>query len=107
MSTILSKDLVVCIWPGGLAACYPGHLHLFHARADVLTYSFRILAAKKRLLEIKLIHDIGGSAAAAGSLVAQLGGTIAGYLFMIEIVPLNGREKLGNHPIMTLLETGA
>lgn len=47
----------------------------------------------------------GGSAAAAGSLVKQLGGELMGYLFILEIPVLNGRSKLGGVQTVTLLET--
>lgn len=56
---------------------------------------------------ILVVDDIiatGGSAAAAGSLVSQLNGKLLGYLFMIEITPLKGRAKLGDVPVMTLLD---
>ncbi|KAI0126506.1 phosphoribosyltransferase-like protein [Xylariales sp. AK1849] len=58
----------------------------------------------QRVLVVDDIIATGGSAAAAGSLVNQLGGKLVGYLFMIEITPLKGREKLGDHPILTLVE---
>jgi adenine phosphoribosyltransferase len=44
----------------------------------------------------------GGSAAAAGSLVKLLGGTLLGYIFMLELDFLKGREKL-DAPVYTLL----
>lgn len=44
----------------------------------------------------------GGSAAAAGSLVEKLGGKLLGYMFILEIDFLKGREKL-NAPVHTLL----
>lgn len=47
------------------------------------------------------IH-LGGSAAAAGSLVQQLGGSLLGYIFILELNFLKGREKL-NAPVYTLL----
>lgn len=47
----------------------------------------------------------GGSAAAAGELVQKLGGETIGYLFILEIAFLKGREKLGGVPVTTLLET--
>lgn len=47
----------------------------------------------------------GGSAAAAGNLVKQLGGTLIGYLFIIEIPFLKGRDKLEpGVPVVTLLD---
>ena len=46
----------------------------------------------------------GGSAAAAGDLVGQLGGDLVGYLFILEIGFLKGREKLAGKHVVTLLE---
>ena len=44
----------------------------------------------------------GGSAAAAGSLVRKLGGNLLGYVFLLELDFLKGREKL-DAPVWTLL----
>lgn len=46
----------------------------------------------------------GGSAAAAGSLVEQLGGILLGYVFILELDFLKGRTKL-NAPAHTLLSS--
>ena len=46
----------------------------------------------------------GGSAAAAGSLVKKLGGEVVGYLFILELDFLKGRDKL-DAPVHTLLAT--
>jgi adenine phosphoribosyltransferase len=46
---------------------------------------------------------IGGSASATGKLVEQLGGTLIGFLFILELDFLKGRDKL-NAPVMTLLK---
>jgi adenine phosphoribosyltransferase len=46
----------------------------------------------------------GGSAAAAGALVKQLGGTLLGYVFILELDFLKGREKL-DAPVYTLLSS--
>ena len=46
----------------------------------------------------------GGSAKAAADLVEQLGGTVVGYLFILEIPGLDGRQKLGGVPVSILLE---
>lgn len=48
---------------------------------------------------------LGGSAAAAGALVKQLGGSLVGYLFILEIPFLKGRDKLDGVSTTTLLET--
>lgn len=46
----------------------------------------------------------GGSAAAAGKLVDRAGGELMGYLFLVELEFLNGRQKLGR-PVHTVLES--
>jgi adenine phosphoribosyltransferase len=59
----------------------------------------------QKVLVVDDIIATGGSAAAAGSLVKQLGGELVGYLFILEIPFLKGREKLGGVDTITLLET--
>jgi len=54
---------------------------------------------------VLVVDDIiatGGSAAAAGNLVEQLGGKLIGYLFILELDFLKGRDKL-TAPVYTLL----
>lgn len=46
----------------------------------------------------------GGSASAAGSLVRKLGGTLLGYVFMLELDFLKGRAKL-DAPVYTLISS--
>lgn len=46
----------------------------------------------------------GGSAAAAGTLVKRLGGILLGYVFILELDFLKGRDKL-DAPVYTLLSS--
>ena len=46
----------------------------------------------------------GGTAAAAGALVNRLGATLMGYLFLLELDFLKGRDKL-DAPVYTLLSS--
>jgi adenine phosphoribosyltransferase len=54
-----------------------------------------------------LVHDdllaTGGTAQALCSLVEQLGGTVAGCGFLIELGELNGRERVAPHDVHSLL----
>ncbi|KAK4039327.1 phosphoribosyltransferase-like protein [Parachaetomium inaequale] len=59
----------------------------------------------QKVLVVDDIIATGGSAAAAGALVKQLGGELVGYLFILEIAVLNGRSKLDGVQTVTLLET--
>ncbi|KAK0362748.1 adenine phosphoribosyltransferase [Friedmanniomyces endolithicus] len=55
--------------------------------------------------KVVIVDDIiatGGTAAAAGQLVRKLGGTLLGFVFMMELDFLKGREKL-DAPAHTLL----
>lgn len=58
----------------------------------------------QKVLVVDDLIATGGSAAAAGSLVEQCGGTLLGYVFIIELTFLKGRDKL-NAPVYTLLES--
>ncbi|KAI9795810.1 MAG: adenine phosphoribosyltransferase [Sarcosagium campestre] len=58
----------------------------------------------QRVLIVDDIIATGGSAAAAGSLVTQSSGIVAGYVFMLELDFLKGREKL-EAPVFTLLSS--
>ena len=54
-----------------------------------------------RVVVVDDIIATGGSASAAGRLVRKLGGDLLGYLFMMELDFLKGREKL-DAPVHTL-----
>jgi adenine phosphoribosyltransferase len=56
----------------------------------------------QKVLVVDDIIATGGSASAAGSLVKKLGGTVIGYLFILELDFLKGRDKL-DAPVHTLL----
>ena len=55
---------------------------------------------------VVIVDDLlatGGTAAASVRLIEELGGTIAGLAFVIELDDLNGRASLEPHPIEALL----
>jgi adenine phosphoribosyltransferase len=55
---------------------------------------------------VVLVDDLlatGGTSAAAIHLVQQIGGTVEAALFFIELLFLNGRDRLGGVPIRTLV----
>lgn len=55
-----------------------------------------------------LVHDdvlaTGGTARATAELVEQLGGTVVGLPFIIELTFLGGREKLEGYDVFSLIE---
>lgn len=56
----------------------------------------------QRVLVVDDVLATGGTAAAAGKLVAALGGEVAAYTFVIELAFLGGRARL-NAPVNSLL----
>jgi adenine phosphoribosyltransferase len=57
----------------------------------------------QRVLIVDDVLATGGTAEAVAKLVEKLGGTVAGFAFVIELDFLNGREKLNGYPIQSLV----
>jgi adenine phosphoribosyltransferase len=57
-----------------------------------------------RVMVIDDLLATGGTMEATVELVEKLGGTVVGLAFLIELSDLNGRDKLQNHDIMTLIK---
>lgn len=57
----------------------------------------------QRVLVVDDLLATGGTAAAAVSLVKQLGGTVEGLAFLIELLELKGRDKLQGEQVTTIL----
>lgn len=58
----------------------------------------------QRVLVVDDLLATGGTAAATVSLVESLGGKVEGVAFLIELVALNGREKLAGQQIHAVLK---
>jgi adenine phosphoribosyltransferase len=76
-----------------------------------LEYGFDSLEIQENAIkegENVLIHDdvlaTGGTAAAASRLVEKVGGTVAGFNFIIELEFLKGLQKINNHKTVSILK---
>jgi adenine phosphoribosyltransferase len=58
----------------------------------------------QRVLIVDDLLATGGTAKAAVGLVKELGGTVSGLAFLIELVELNGRAKLQGEDVMAVLK---
>jgi adenine phosphoribosyltransferase len=60
--------------------------------------------ADNRVLIVDDLLATGGTAAATGQLISELGASVAGYSFVFELAFLNGREKLKDASIYSLVQ---
>jgi adenine phosphoribosyltransferase len=57
-----------------------------------------------RVVVLDDVLATGGTAKAKCELVEQLGGTVAGAAFLIELTFLNGRERLNGYDVHSLIQ---
>ena len=56
---------------------------------------------------VLIVDDViatGGTAAATARLVERLGGVVAGFAFLLELVPLGGRARIADYPVHVVLQ---
>lgn len=61
------------------------------------------IAPGQRVLIVDDLLATGGTARASARLIEKLGGTVAGFSFLIELSFLQGRDVLADYPINTLI----
>jgi adenine phosphoribosyltransferase len=71
--------------------------------ADALEIHADALARGAKVLMVDDLLATGGTMAAACDLVESLGGKIVGVTFVIELLFLHGREKLGGYNVHALI----
>ena len=84
--------------PGGKIA----HTYDLEYGTDCLEIHEDALQRGERALVVDDVIATGGTAAAAGQLVGQLGAELAGYAFLVELTFLKGRDKLAGK-VMSLI----
>jgi adenine phosphoribosyltransferase len=57
----------------------------------------------ERILVVDDVLATGGTAAATGRLIETLGGVIVGFGFLLELADLQGRTRLGEHRVESLI----
>ncbi len=71
---------------------------------DTLEMHEDAIKSNDRVLVVDDLIATGGTAAAKVKLVEQLGGKVVGIAFLIELAFLNGRDKLNNYDIYSLIK---
>jgi adenine phosphoribosyltransferase len=71
---------------------------------DVLEVHKDAISGGSRVVLVDDLLATGGTSAAVGELVKKLGGEIVGYLFLVELTELNGRQKLKPQPVWSVMQ---
>jgi adenine phosphoribosyltransferase len=79
---------------GKLPAGKIAHTYDLEYGTDCLEIHDDALQRGERALVVDDVIATGGTAAATGQLVGQLGAELAGYAFLVELTLLKGRDKL-------------
>ncbi len=89
--------------PGKLPAATTRVSYDLEYGSDALEIHNDAVQPGQRVLIVDDLLATGGTAAACVKLIEDLDGTVAGLSFVIELGFLNGRSKLANYDVATLL----
>jgi adenine phosphoribosyltransferase len=89
--------------PGKLPWEVESETYALEYGTDTLEAHRDALVPGERVLVIDDVIATGGTAAATARLVDKLGGTVAGFAFLIELSFLPGRAALGDIPVTSLV----
>jgi adenine phosphoribosyltransferase len=100
----LSAGFVPIRKPGKLPAATHKAQYALEYGTDCLEIHQDAFPVGSRVLLVDDLLATGGTAAAATQLVAATGSTLVGVAFVIELTALEGREKLPDVPIQSLVQ---
>ncbi len=89
--------------PGKLPAAINYEEYQLEYGSDRLEIHKDAISEGERVLIVDDLLATGGTAAAAVNLVESLGGHVQGLAFLIELGFLNGREKLLQHDVFSII----
>src|SRR5690606_36047052 len=90
--------------PGKLPWKTVGEEYTLEYGTDRLEMHVDALAPGHRVLVVDDVLATGGTAGATARLVERSGATVVGLAFVLELTFLNGRGKLGDRPVVSLVE---
>jgi adenine phosphoribosyltransferase len=99
LAVTLGAGLVPVRKPGKLPFRTTREEYALEYGTDALEVHVDALGADARVLIADDVLATGGTAAAASRLVRQLGGTVVGSTFLIELAFLDGRSQLGGQQV--------
>ncbi len=90
--------------PGKLPAAVHAVEYALEYGTDKLEMHQDALHEGAKVLIVDDLIATGGTAAATAQLVEQTGAEVIGFGFIVELLALNGRQKLPEVPVVTLVE---
>jgi adenine phosphoribosyltransferase len=90
--------------PGKLPSKTVRQTYALEYGTDSLEMHQDAVSRGQRVLIVDDLLATGGTARATADLVEGLGGEVQAFAFLIELVGLNGRAKLGEHAIHSVLQ---
>jgi len=89
--------------PGKLPAVTVNQHYDLEYGSDCVEMHEDAIEPGERVLVVDDLLATGGTAAATAELVSSQGGEVAGLGFIVELSFLNGRDKLGEYPVESLI----
>ena len=104
MAHVLELGLVLLRKPGKLPRETEGEDYTLEYGAGRLEVHSDAVGPGQRVLVVDDLLATGGTAAAAGRLLKRRGAKLEGYAFLVELLFLEGRQKLGDSNVFSLLQ---
>ena len=104
LSYKLEKELILVRKSGKLPSDTARVSYDLEYGKDVLEIHKDAINGKSSTVIVDDLLATGGTAHSAGRLVEKLGGSVVGYLFLVELIGLKGAEALSPHPVWSLLK---
>jgi adenine phosphoribosyltransferase len=103
LALALNKPLIPLRKPGKLP--YQTHAHSYDLEYGSAELHMHIDAVRPEA-DVLLVDDLlatGGTMEAGAQLIEKAGGRVAGFAFLIELTFLEGRKRLGNREVFSLI----
>jgi len=104
LSYLSKKGFVPVRKPGKLPAETLSYEYALEYGTDVLQIHKDAIQPGQRVLIADDLLATGGTVGAVAELIKKSGGIVAGYLFLIELTFLNGKDNLSDAPTFSVLK---